>query len=100
MKLKNLSFRPSWPNSLLPIEKSSPDFERIIVKEAPQLIDLIKISKLKLFGTITIFFLSWTLGSSPWPNYPSKSHPYEKYSVYPSVTSSTTIFFLYSTFLS
>ena len=81
MKLKTLSFKPNWPNSLLPIENSSPVFERIIVKDAPQLIDLIKISKLKLLGIITIFFLSWTFGSSPWPNYPSKSHPWEKYSV-------------------
>jgi hypothetical protein len=38
-------------------------------------------SKLKLLGIITIFFRSWTFGSSPWPNYPSKSQPYEKYSV-------------------
>jgi len=81
VKLKTLSFKPNWPNSLLPIENSSPVFERIIVKDAPQLIDLIKISKLKLLGIITIFFLSWTFGSSPWPNYPSKSQPYEKYSV-------------------
>ena len=101
MKLRTLSLSPSYPNSLLPMENNSPDFDRIIVNDDPQLMVLIKISKLKLFGTITILFLSWLFGSSPWPSCPSKSHPCEKYSVYPSVTSSTTILLLlYSNFLS
>lgn len=100
MKLSILSLRPSWPNSLLPIEKSSPCFDKIIVKEAPQLIYLMRMSKLRLFGTVTILFLSWTLGSEPCPSYPLKSQPCEKYSVYPSVTSSAITWLLISVILS
>jgi hypothetical protein len=76
-----VSLIPSYPLLLLPIENSSPEFERMSVWACPQETFLIRISKLRLFGMLIKFYLSWLFESFPWPSYPSKSHPYEKNSV-------------------
>lgn len=57
------SLRPNWPWELLPIENNSPRFERIKECLAPQATNLIKMSKLRLFGTDTALFGSCFDGS-------------------------------------
>jgi hypothetical protein len=54
-----VSFMPSYPLILLPIEKSSPDLESISVWDYPHDTLLIQILKLRFLGTLKKLYQLW-----------------------------------------